>query len=81
MTSVVNDKCGLCKNCVQVCPTDAFHYQDGEKMVVINPNDCIDCGICISECPNQAIDNDADADAKWTEFNAEKSAAWPKAPK
>ena len=81
MPSVVDDKCGLCLSCVQVCPVDAFHLQEGEKMVVVNPDTCIDCSVCIDECPNGAIKNDMDADAKWIEFNKEKSAAWPEAKK
>lgn len=77
MPSVVNDSCQFCKTCVEVCPVDAFH--EGEDRVVINPNDCIDCGACISECPVGAITSSDEADEKWIQFNAEKSAEWPKA--
>lgn len=79
MPSVVNDLCAMCKSCVQVCPVDAF--REGETMVVVDPNVCIDCGVCIPECPHGAIATDMDADAKWTQFNAEKAAVWPVAQK
>ena len=45
MTSVVNDSCVKCKACVEVCPVGAFH--EGEKQMVVDPNTCIDCGMCI----------------------------------
>lgn len=79
MPSVVNDSCKLCKSCVEVCPVDAF--REGETQVVVSPDDCIDCGVCIAECPENAIANSDDADAKWVQFNAEKSAEWPVAQK
>lgn len=75
MPSVVNDSCILCRSCIQVCPVDAF--REGESMVIVDPNICIDCGVCIPECPQNAIASDMDADAKWTQFNAEKSSEWP----
>lgn len=81
MPSVVDDKCALCLSCVQVCPVDAFRFKDGEKMVVVDPDTCIDCSVCIDECPNKAIKNDMDADAKWVQFNKEKAAVWPNAKK
>lgn len=78
MTSVVNvSKCESCKNCVDVCPVDAFHL--GPDAVVINPDTCIDCGVCIPECPQGAITTDSDAEEKWIKFNAEKSTEWPNA--
>ena len=77
MTSVVNDSCIKCKNCTSVCPVDAFH--EGDSMLVIDPNACIDCGVCIPDCPVEAITTDADADEKWTKFNAEKAQEWPQA--
>lgn len=77
MASVVNDKCTKCKSCVEVCPVACFH--EGENMLVINPDDCIDCGVCIAECPKGAITTDDDADEKWVKFNAEKSQEWPNA--
>ena len=46
MVSVVNDACVKCKSCVDVCPVDAFH--EGETQLVIDPDTCISCGVCIS---------------------------------
>jgi ferredoxin len=56
---------------------DAFHV--GETQVVIDPEECIDCGVCISECPEEAITTEDDAEEKWVKFNAEKSQEWPNA--
>lgn len=55
MTHVVTLNCEHCKytDCVEVCPTDSFH--EGATMLFINPDDCIDCGVCIIECPVDAI--------------------------
>ena len=70
MTYTVNDKCIMCKHtdCVEVCPVDCFY--EGENMLVINPDECIDCGVCEPECPEDAILPDTDEEgAKWVEFN------------
>ena len=58
MVHFVNDKCIKCKytDCVEVCPVDCFH--EGENMLIIDPELCIDCGVCIPECPIEAIVND-----------------------
>ena len=55
MTFVVNENCINCKHtdCVTVCPVDCFY--EGPNMLVINPDECIDCGICVPECPEEAI--------------------------
>ena len=55
MAHVVTSPCFGCKytDCVVVCPTECFH--EGDQMLFINPNDCIDCGACPSECPVEAI--------------------------
>src|SRR5437764_697509 len=55
MTYVVTDACIRCKymDCVEVCPVDCFY--EGENMLVINPDECIDCGVCEPECPVDAI--------------------------
>ena len=55
MTYLVNDNCVKCKHmdCVEVCPVDCFY--EGENMLVINPDECIDCGVCLPECPVDAI--------------------------
>ena len=55
MTYIVNDNCIKCKytDCVEVCPVDCFY--EGENMLVIHPDECIDCGVCEPECPVDAI--------------------------
>ena len=55
MTYVVTEACIKCKymDCVEVCPVDCFY--EGENMLVINPDECIDCGVCEPECPPKAI--------------------------
>lgn len=78
MTFVVTDSCIRCKyqDCVEVCPVTCFH--EGENMLVINPEECIDCAACVPECPAEAILSDADEGAeKWLEFNQKYAAAWP----
>ena len=62
MTYLVNDKCIKCKltDCVDVCPVDCFY--EGKNMLVIKPDECIDCGVCEPECPIDAIVSDTDAD-------------------
>ena len=80
MTYVVTDKCIDCKytDCVEVCPVDAFHA--GENMLVINPVSCIDCSLCESECPIEAIIPDTDDHEKmddFIEFAEDKSELWP----
>ena len=78
MTYVVTDNCIMCKytDCVEVCPVDCFY--EGENMLVINPNECIDCGVCEPECPAEAIVPDTEPGLdKWVELNAKFSAEWP----
>ena len=55
MTYVVTDACIKCKymDCVEVCPVDCFY--EGDNMLVIHPDECIDCGACEPECPVEAI--------------------------
>tara|TARA_B100001989_G_C24128146_1_gene264205 strand:+ start:96 stop:419 length:324 start_codon:yes stop_codon:yes gene_type:complete len=77
MTYTVNDKCIMCKHtdCVEVCPVDCFY--EGENMLVIHPDECIDCGVCEPECPEDAIRPDTDEEgAKWVEFNGKWAAQW-----
>ena len=78
MTFVVTDVCIRCKytDCVEVCPVDCFY--EGENMLVINPDECIDCGVCEPECPIEAILPDTDENAeKWIEINQKYSELWP----
>ena len=78
MTYVVNDKCIKCKlmDCVEVCPVDCFY--EGENMLVIKPDECIDCGVCEPECPVDAIKPDTENDMKsWVEINTKYSEIWP----
>lgn len=80
MTHVVTEACIRCRytDCVDVCPTDAFRA--GRNMLVIRPDDCIDCAVCVPECPVDAIFFDADVPSKQRRFiplNAELSEHWP----
>jgi len=78
MTFVVTDNCIACKytDCVSVCPVDCFY--EGENMLVIDPVECIDCGVCEPECPADAIRADTEPDMeKWVEFNTKYSQIWP----
>ncbi|MCA8934000.1 MAG: ferredoxin family protein [Rhodospirillaceae bacterium] len=79
MTYVVTEACIKCKytDCVEVCPVDCFY--EGENMLVIHPDECIDCGVCEPECPADAIKPDTDSDAaeKWLELNREYAEIWP----
>jgi ferredoxin len=72
MTYIVNDNCIKCKymDCVEVCPVDCFY--EGENMLVIHPDECIDCGVCEPECPVDAIKPDTEPGVeKWLKVNAE----------
>ena len=78
MTYIVNDKCIRCKytDCVEVCPVDCFY--EGENMLVIHPDECIDCGVCEPECPPEAIWPDTESGTeKWVQFNLDMSEKWP----
>jgi ferredoxin len=78
MTFVVTDNCIACKytDCVSVCPVDCFY--EGENMLVIHPDECIDCGVCEPECPADAIRPDTDPGMDvWVEFNRKYSELWP----
>jgi len=81
MTYLVTDNCVKCKHtdCVSVCPVDCFY--EGENMLVINPDECIDCGVCLPECPVDAIVADIDIKEperiKWIEINTKYSELWP----
>lgn len=78
MTFVVTESCIKCKytDCVEVCPVDCFY--EGENMLVIHPDECIDCGVCEPECPVEAIKPDDYAGVKdWLGLNEEYAKVWP----
>lgn len=77
MTFVVTDACVRCKytDCVEVCPVDCFY--EGENMLVIHPDECIDCGVCEPECPIEAIKPESDDLLHWVEINREYAMKWP----
>lgn len=80
MTFVVTEACIRCKftDCVEVCPVDCFH--EGPNMLVIDPDECIDCTLCEPECPVEAIKSEDDlseAEHEFLELNAELSKLWP----
>lgn len=63
-------------DCAEVSPVDCFYA--GENMLVIHPDECIDCGVCEPECPAQAIVPDSDASAAaWLEINRDYANVWP----
>lgn len=80
MTYVVTDNCIKCKytDCVEVCPVDCFH--EGPNFLAIDPEECIDCGLCVPECPAEAIfseDDVPDEQEHFMSLNAELSKKWP----
>lgn len=80
MTFVVTDSCIRCKytDCVEVCPVDCF--REGPNMLVIDPEECIDCNLCVPECPVDAIyaQDDLPQDKlHFIELNARLSRKWP----
>ena len=77
MTYVVKDQCIKCKymDCVEVCQD---YFYEGENMLVIHPDECIDCGVCEPECPADAISDDSDESSKeWIEINRKYAENWP----
>ncbi len=77
MTYVVLDGCVKCKymDCVDVCPVECFH--EGENMLVIDPDGCIDCGVCEPECPVEAILPDTLVEEQLIKLNEDYSQKWP----
>jgi ferredoxin len=80
MTYVVTEPCIKCKytDCVDVCPVDCFH--EGPNFLAIDPDECIDCALCVAECPVGAIlaeDDVPDAQVHFIALNAELARAWP----
>ncbi|MBN2692546.1 MAG: ferredoxin family protein [Burkholderiaceae bacterium] len=80
MTFVVTENCIRCKytDCVDVCPVDCF--REGPNFLVIDPDECIDCAVCVPECPANAIYAEEDVPGDQQSFikiNAELSRQWP----
>lgn len=80
MTFVVTENCIKCKftDCVDVCPVDCF--REGPNFLVIDPDECIDCTLCVPECPAEAIfaeDDVPDAQQSFIAINAELAKTWP----
>ena len=80
MTYVVTESCIRCKttDCVKVCPVNCFY--EGPNFLVIHPDECVDCGVCVPECPVNAIYWDIEVPTDQQEFfqlNKELSAIWP----
>ncbi|MHB8405698.1 MAG: ferredoxin FdxA [Gammaproteobacteria bacterium] len=80
MTHVVTENCIKCKytDCVEVCPVDCFH--EGPNFLVIDPEECIDCTLCVAECPVDAIfaeDEMPEGQAVFLEINAMLAPRWP----
>jgi ferredoxin len=79
MTFIVGENCIKCKHtdCVEVCPVDCFY--EGENFLVIDPEECIDCGLCEPECPVGAIfaeDEIPESQKQFLELNKELAEAW-----
>ncbi|MEQ6291741.1 ferredoxin FdxA [Vogesella sp. GCM10023246] len=80
MTHVVTEACIKCKytDCVEVCPVDCFH--EGPNCLVIDPDECIDCTLCVPECPIDAITTEEElppGQLVMLALNAELSKTWP----
>ena len=80
MTYVVTENCIRCKytDCVEVCPVDCFH--EGPNFLVIDPEECIDCSLCVPECPVDAIyaeDEIPEGQEHFLQLNEELSNGWP----
>lgn len=82
MTFVVTEQCIRCKfmDCIEPCPVNCFH--EGPDFLVIDPEECIDCNACTTECPVDAIHQDTDLPAEQQQFieiNRRLSQIWPRA--
>ena len=79
MTYVVTDGCILCKHtdCVDVCPVDCF--VEGPNFLAIDPDGCIDCAVCVPECPEDAIYAESDVpdnQRPFIDLNRELAKLW-----
>ena len=80
MTHVVAEPCFACKytDCVVVCPVECFY--EGDKMLYIHPDECIDCEACVPECPVEAIFHEDNLPAEWKDFTALNAEMSPQLP-
>ncbi|HVR73002.1 MAG TPA: 4Fe-4S binding protein [Planctomycetota bacterium] len=80
MAYVVCEPCVSCKytDCVEVCPVDCF--REGEKTLYIDPEECIDCALCVPECPVEAIFADVDVPERWKGYIEINAAEAPRHP-
>lgn len=81
MAMVVTEPCFGCKStaCVVVCPCDCFY--EGESMLFIHPDECIDCGACILECPTSAIFHEDEVPEAWVGYIALNREMAPQCPR
>lgn len=80
MAFIVTSNCQRCRftDCVDVCPVDCFHADD--EMLYIDPEECIDCGACVPECPVEAIFDESQVpenEKQWIAINAERAVKLP----
>ena len=80
MAYVVTENCIKCKytDCVDVCPVDCF--REGPNFLAIDPDECIDCTLCVPECPAEAIfaeDDVPEAQKAFIALNADLAKIWP----
>ena len=70
MADVITNPCIGTKDasCVEVCPVDCIHSNDGEQQYFIDPDECIDCGACVDTCPVDAIYPEDDLPAEYVNF-------------
>lgn len=77
MTHVVTQACIKCKytDCIEICPVSCFY--EGRNMVIIDPDVCIDCGVCVAECPIGAIKPEDSGHADMITMARKLSKVWP----
>ncbi len=85
MAHVINEKClgEVYAACVDVCPVECIHPGEykGEKMMIIDPDVCIDCGVCLPECPIGAIVGSVDESPEWAVINKDLTPTFKVNPK
>ena len=80
MSYVITEKClgERYATCVAVCPVDCMHPGEykGEEFMVVDPDECIDCGACLPECPIEAIVETEEESPEWAKINRELTASF-----